>query len=148
MSQRGVVLLAGGTLLMAALLPASGCASFGNEGSPPVSGSHSPDQNLPGPDDTPRDDLKNERVVEWQRYEVVGPSTLRVFFSAGSESCYATRSILEETDTVIRIAIIEGELPGAPEICTLVARDASLTIEIIRPIGEREVVPLPEPRLR
>lgn len=148
MRQSRAVLLAGGTLLMAALLLVSGCASFENEGSPPDTGSQSPDQNLPGPDDTPRDDLRNEHVVEWQRYEVVDDSTLRVFFTAGSETCYGTRSIIEETDAVVRIATVEGEIPEAPEVCTLVGREASLVIETTKPIGEREVVSLPEPELR
>lgn len=140
-------LLASEVLFTATVLFLSGCASSGSVASPSAGGEPQ-DRNTSGTDDTPRDDLTNEQVLEWQRYEKVGDSTLRVFFTAGSDACYATRAIIEQTDTTIRLATVEGTIPNAPAQCTLVGREASLVVETTRPIGDREVVPLLHPELR
>lgn len=98
-------------------------------------------------DDTPRNDLSQERAVDWQRFELVDDNTIRVFFSAGTESCYGTRAVVEETDEAVEIAVIEGKIPGAPDVCTLIARQASILVETSQPVGDREVIPPADPEL-
>lgn len=98
-------------------------------------------------DDKPRNDLSQERAVGWQRFELVDENTVRVFFSAGSKSCYGTRAVVEETESTVEIAAIEGKIPGAPDVCTLIARQASILVETSQPVGDREVIPLADPEL-
>lgn len=98
-------------------------------------------------DDIQRNDLSNERAVDWQRYEVVDETNIRVFFSAGSKSCYGTRALVEETFETIEIAVLEGSFPGAPDVCTLIAREASILAETSQPVADREVIQLADPEL-
>ncbi|MFT3942559.1 MAG: hypothetical protein QM705_01850 [Ancrocorticia sp.] len=100
----------------------------------------------PQVDDEPRDDLTNEHVVEWDHLEVFSETSIRVKFWVGSDRCYGTRAVVEETDTTIAIAAIEGLLPDAPQECTKEARGASLLVETKSPIGDREIIPLLDPQ--
>lgn len=101
-----------------------------------------------GLDDTPREDLESEHVLTWQEYKAVANTSIRVFFQAQSKRCHGTRAVVEETEATIQIAVIEGLIPGAPDACTRESRQASLLVETKQPIGERKVVPLPNPPLR
>ncbi|MFJ3391602.1 hypothetical protein [Leifsonia aquatica] len=91
-------------------------------------------------DDTPNNDLTDERTVEWTRYEVVSDTEIRVYFVAGTLDCYGTRAMVSETASTITITVIEGAIPGAPDECILVARQASLLIRTSSPVGERTIV--------
>lgn len=71
-----------------------------------------------------------------------------MFFFAGSEHCYGVRSQVHETTERIEIAVLEGELPDAPDVCTLEAREATLVVELDDPIGERDIVELTDPVLQ
>lgn len=137
----------GALLCSGALL---GCASEGSPDTPvnTTSVSTQPEESEDTEiDDTPRNDLSQERAVDWQRFELVDDNSVRVFFSAGSKSCYGTRAVVEETDEAVEIAVIEGRFPGAPDICTLIARQASILVETSQPVGDREVIPLADPEL-
>ncbi|WP_205288746.1 hypothetical protein [Leifsonia aquatica] len=90
-------------------------------------------------DDTPRNDLTDERTVDWTSYEVLSDTELRVHFVAGTPDCYGTHAIVAETAATIAITVIEGALPGAPDECALVARPASLLIRTSSPIGDRAI---------
>lgn len=137
----------GALLCSGALL---GCASEGSPDTPvnTTSVSTQPEESEDTEiDDTPRNDLSQERAVDWQRFELVDDNSVRVFFSVGSKSCYGTRAVVEETDEAVEIAVIEGRFPGAPDICTLIARQASILVETSQPVGDREVIPLADPEL-
>lgn len=137
----------GALLCSGALL---GCASEGRPDTPvnTTSVSTQPEESEDTEiDDTPRNDLSQERAVDWQRFELVDDNSVRVFFSAGSKSCYGPRAVVEETDEAVEIAVIEGRFPGAPDICTLIARQASILVETSQPVGDREVIPLADPEL-
>lgn len=127
-----------------------GCASEGSPDTPvsTTSVSTQPEESeVADIDDTPRNDLSQERAVDWQRYELVDGNTLRVFFSAGSTSCFGTRAVAQETDEAVEIAVIEGRFHGAPDVCTLIARQASILVETSQPVEVREVIPLADPEL-
>lgn len=64
----------------------------------------------------PRDDLKNERVSSWSRYEIVDDTTIRIFFTGGDPKCFSARAIVEESPSEIRVALVEGSIPEAPEV--------------------------------
>lgn len=53
----------------------------------------------------------------------------------------------EETDEAVEIAVIEGRFHGAPDVCTLIARQASIVVETSQPVEVREVIPLADPEL-
>lgn len=100
---------------------------------------------VPQRDDVPREDMTNEHTVEWDALEVFSETSIRISFWAGTESCFGTRAIVEESDTTIAIAAIEGTLPDAPEVCTDEGRRASLVVETDKPIGGREITALLDP---
>jgi len=70
---------------------------------------HNPNPKLP-PDSVQRNDLRNESLNAWNRYEIVSDTSIRVFFSTGTKSCYGNRAVLMETPQEIRIAVIEGKM--------------------------------------
>ncbi|HJG64453.1 hypothetical protein [Corynebacterium stationis] len=53
----------------------------------------------------------------------------------------------EETDEAVQIAVIEGRFHGAPDVCTLIARQVSILVETSQPVEVREVIPLADPEL-
>lgn len=131
--------------LCSVLLGVSSCSPSENETAPPEQ--TAPSETVSS-DDAHRDDLTEERVIEWDRHEVVSDTELRVFFLAGSEECYGVRSVVEETQTEIHVAVIEGVLPDSPDVCTMEARNASLLVETDQPIDDRKIVPLADPELQ
>ncbi|MDO5092436.1 MAG: hypothetical protein Q4D79_03280 [Propionibacteriaceae bacterium] len=91
------------------------------------------------PDDTPRDDLTELRDLNWTDYEVTGERELRVHYVAGNPACFGVNVAVQETETEIAINLVEGAVPGAPEMCTAVGRMGSLLIQLEHPIGERTI---------
>lgn len=127
-----------GILLAGALLSALlfvGCAAA----PPPDDGVIASTSHSARGDDAPRDDLTDEKTVEWTRYEEVSDTEIRVYFVAGTPDCYGTRATVSETAATITIAVIEGVIPGAPDECALIARQASLLVRTSSPIGDRTI---------
>jgi hypothetical protein len=93
-------------------------------------------------DDTPHQDLREERIVPWKSVQTVDEHHLRVAFTAGNPRCFGTRALVREDDQQVLIATIEGTLPDAPEACSLIGRQATLLITLDAPLGERPVRPL------
>lgn len=50
-------------------------------------------------------------------------------------------------ERAVEIAVIEGRFHGAPDVCTLIARQASILVETSQPVEDREVIPLADPEL-
>lgn len=92
-----------------------------------------------GNDDKSRDDLMNEQIAPWSRFEQIAPNRLKFYFASGTERCYGTRVAVKETDTSVEVATVIGRLPNAPRECTLELRKASVTVKTDKPIGERKV---------
>jgi hypothetical protein len=127
----------------------SGCAMDENPAVPDDSDSGSiatpapTTTTVPGPvDDTPHHDLLEERIVPWTSVETVDEHHLRVGFAAGNPKCLGTRALIREDDQQVLIATIEGTLPGAPEACSLIGREATLLIALESPLSGRTVRPL------
>ena len=112
----------------------SSSSSADGSGSPP-SGSDA----STGNDDKSRDDLMNEQITPWSRFEQIAPNRLKFYFASGTERCYGTRVAVKETDTSVEVATVIGRLPNAPRECTLELRKASVTVKTDKPIGERKV---------
>lgn len=139
-------------LLIASTLLAivgAGCGSAGGGTGSPGGGSTAHSAST-GPtagttDDQPRDDLTDEKAVEWIRYERISPHRLRVFFTTGDPKCYGSRAIVRQSSTQVAVAVIVGVLPGAPKQCTAIGRYASLLVTLDAPLGDRRVIELPNP---
>ena len=84
-------------------------------------------------------DLREEREVEWTRYEIDSEKTIRVFFQNGDPKCYGARAELEESSSSISIAVIVGVLPDAPETCLMVGVESWLLVNTREPIGSRAI---------
>lgn len=130
---------------VAVLLALAGCSLPDSDSGP---ADQTPTETHDHSDDIEHHDLTAERLVEWEDYEPVSDTRIRVHFFAGSEHCYGVRSQVHETVERIEIAVIEGELPDAPEVCTLEAREATLVVQLDAPIGERDIVALSDPTLQ
>lgn len=138
-----------GTVWLAVVvgLALSACSSPDEPVSSPINNHPAPSQPVPPRDKVPRDDLSEERVVIWDTAEVVAETKIRVTFWAGTHRCFSSRYVVRETDHNVAIAVIEGKFPQAPRACTEEARQASLVVETTQPVGQREIVPLPDPPL-
>lgn len=137
------------TVLLAAVLglALSGCSSPDDPVTSPIN--NDPAATRPGQpkDEIPRDDLMQERVVVWDTAEVIGETKIRVAFWAGTHRCFGSRYEVAETNQEIAITVIEGKLPDAPQVCSEEARLATLVVNTRQPVGERRIVPLPDPQL-
>lgn len=91
------------------------------------------------PDDTPRDDMTDERIVPWTSADEASPAALRVRFGAGTPSCYGTRAVVREDAHQVLVATIVGTVPDAHSACPDVGREASLLVELDDEVGDREV---------
>lgn len=126
----------------------SGCSSAGTEAAPTTTASsESAEPAATEADETYRTDLVDEWVVEWERYEIIDENSIRFFFTTGPENCFGARAEVEETADAVQIAVIEGRPAGGPEMCTLIARQASIVVETAEPIADREIIPLADPKL-
>ena len=114
---------------------ASSSSSSADGSESPASGSDA----STGNDDKSRDDLMNEQIAPWSRFEQIAPNRLKFYFASGTERCYGTRVAVKETDTSVEVATVIGRLPNAPRECTLELRKASVTVKTDKPIGERKV---------
>lgn len=128
----------------ALLIGLTACAGSTGAGSPPVSpdsSAHEAETTSPqGPrDERPRDDLQDERRVEWIRYDRVGERQIRLHFLMGDPRCYGVRADVRETDADVRITLFQGSVPGAPDNCALDAAEASLLVSLRAPVGDRQV---------
>lgn len=92
----------------------------------------------------PRDDLVHEHWTEWQSAVPTGDSTVRVEYWNGTETCYGARAVVEETDSEVRIAIVTGTLPEAPDACIAIAKQDFMEVTTAAPLDGREITVLPE----
>jgi len=92
--------------------------------------------------------LVRERIVNWTRYELLSAHSIRLHFFAGTESCYGYRTVVQETEKSIGIALIRGGFKGGPRACTLEGRDAYFLIQTEKSIGGREIIPLKSVELK
>src|SRR5699024_11376620 len=106
------------------------CSSAGTEAAPTTTASsESAEPAATEADETYRTDLVDEWVVEWERYEIIDENSIRFFFNTGPENCFGARAVVEVTADAVQLAVIEGRQDGGPEMCTLIARQASLVLE-------------------
>lgn len=90
-------------------------------------------------DETPRDDLLHEHVVEWSRWEPVSGTQLRVWCWTGNRTAYGVRAVVDEDDRAVRLATVTGTRPDAPEMTTMEASEVSLLVDLAAPLGDRTV---------
>lgn len=167
------------SLAVAAFL--AGCTGPDPQAGP--SGSTQPDASIEAPsapndmptgDEVSRDNLIQERVIDWEvydikkqeptgadidpadpyhgrmfsdGYEVIGDKQIRVFFLGGTSYCYGYRVQVQEHPDRIAIAIIEGLVRELKpdEACTLIGIPRSFLIDLKEPVGDRAIVPLARP---
>ncbi|HVE26030.1 MAG TPA: hypothetical protein VNC22_11520 [Sporichthya sp.] len=91
---------------------------------------------------TPKPGQADVHTISWDRYEMVDPSTVRIYFMAGVEPC----TVLDHVSTVyaqeiIRIALFTGSDPAQPgAVCPMLARMAYTDVKLTEPVGSREIV--------
>lgn len=94
------------------------------------------------------DNLVNENIVPWSKYEILSEQQLRFFFTMGNPDCYGSRIESQETNSTILVATIVGNKPETQNnICTLNALEASMTIKTKTPITNRNIQHLQDIKL-
>lgn len=129
--------------LMMLIILTSGCAHT-NDSIPAVSSVSTPTLS-PGADHdsidmTPSTTLTNQHSTQWNTYQVVTSKTLRLFYSAGDTGCYGYRTVAKQDSSQVRIRIIEGTLPNAPDTCTLIGMYGSILVHLEQPLGSRTLL--------
>lgn len=126
-------------LLSAGIL--TGCASTTGV---TMSPSHSNDDPPPPArisDEAPHEDLSDERQIEWSDVEIVDDHSVRIFFDAGTNSCYGYRTDVVESVDTVTVKLFEGMIPSSESLpgCTMEARATSMLVETVEPIENREI---------
>jgi len=94
-----------------------------------------------GKESVQRNDLKRETLIHFHPI-VLSETSIGVNFTSGADNCFGYRAILEETSDSIGIAVVEGNIPGAPKHCKLLAGMSHFVLHTQNPIGHRKIVPL------
>lgn len=122
-------------IMMAILASGCGAAGDGSTAAPAPSTSVT----APSPDDIPRSDLKDPRPIDWSSAEVVSENQIRVHYTAGDPKCVGIDAKVEEDQAMIRVTILQGTVPGAPEMCPAVARFGTVLLTLSSPVAGREI---------
>jgi hypothetical protein len=91
---------------------------------------------------TPKPGQAELHTVSWDRYEMIDPTTVRIYFTAGVEPC----NVLDHVKTtyaqeIIRVALFMGSDPAHQgEMCPMLARMVYTDVKLSEPVGNREVV--------
>jgi len=96
----------------------------------------------PAPEVQPRDDLRHETLLPSFEYEVLAPATIRVTFNAGAPGCHGHRAVLVETDEAVAIAVVQGAIPGGPQVCPAIVQEGSFVLHTERPLQGRAIMAL------
>lgn len=72
--------------------------------------------------------MHSEKIVNWEKYEVTGEHELTFTVTTGNPKCYGLRSVVKESNKSLQVAIVEGVLPNAPEVCAAMGMIEELTI--------------------
>jgi|GEM_PF-6164529 len=94
------------------------------------------------------DNLVREKIENWTRYELLSQHSLRLHFNAGTTSCYGYRTVVQETEESIGIALIRGGFKGGPRACILEGRSSYFLIRTEKPIAGRTIIPLKSVKLK
>jgi len=105
------------------------------------------DQFYSGAEGVQRNDLKNERLINF-RHNIISDKSIGVFFTTGSNACFGSRAVLQENVDSIGIAVVEGEPPGAPDACGLVGQTTYFILHTKKPIGNRKIIHLRDVELK
>jgi len=84
----------------------------------------------------------------WTGHEIVDDSTIRIFFTGSDPKCFGAKTMIEESQSEIRIAIIIGSIPEASETCHTLGVLNAMTVETAEKINGRNIVRWDNPGLR
>ena len=84
---------------------------------------------------------RDNKVVKWDRYEVLSSRCLLVHFTGETDVAFKYRYALEEDDSRISITVFQGLLPEAPESWKGPEQEQTLIVLTEKPIGSRTIVP-------
>jgi len=91
---------------------------------------------------TPKPGQADVHTISWDRFEMLDPTTVRIYFMAGVEPC----NVLDHTKVVyaqeiIRVALFMGSDPAHKDAaCPMLARMAYTDVKLSEPVGSRDVV--------
>lgn len=131
-----VKMMAGVMMITVALAGCSGSGPSPGAGStathPPQSGSATP-QTM-----TSRDDLVSPRVLVWDSWREVTPTTIEVTFLAGPASCTGIHATVTEAMKDVTLDLTEGALPGSTD-CQAIALTTTTRVSLTQPLDDRQV---------
>lgn len=94
----------------------------------------------------PSSGMSNESVQTWRSYSQ-SSENVEVEFAGGDPKCFGYRAVLDEQEDVVSVAIVEGTLAEAPDVCESSATIYSIDVELDKPLGSRLVKQLSEEKV-
>lgn len=90
----------------------------------------------------PREGMDNTHTVTFDKTEVRGEKTIRVYFYGGVEPCSVLDSVkVDETSKTITITLRAGSDPAQPDaMCIQIAKYKAVDVVLDEPVGDREIV--------
>jgi len=92
--------------------------------------------------------LEYENIIDWTDYKVTGEHEITFTTLTGTPRCYDVRAEVVEKDGVMNVALVEGTIPGAPDVCTAEARIAKVKVKTKAKASTLKVQQLPESLVR
>lgn len=71
------------------------------------------------------------------RYEELPGNQLRVHFLSGDPACYGAHALAIETPWSVTVPVFSGPRIGGRDVCTMIALEQSLTLQLSAPLGDR-----------
>jgi hypothetical protein len=91
---------------------------------------------------TPKPGQAEVHAISWNHYEVLNPTTVRIYFVSGVAPCSVLDHVtVTYAQEVIRVALFSGSDPAHQgEACPMLARQSYTDVTFSEPVGNRDVV--------
>lgn len=88
---------------------------------------------------TPRTDLLDQYNSPISTWEPRDDTSIWVNYWGGSRGCFGEYFTVEETDTTVKVTVIEGWLDGN-QSCSMEASQYKMAVPLSKPLGDRKII--------
>lgn len=88
---------------------------------------------------TPRTDLLDQYNSPISTWEPRDDTSIWVNYWGGSRGCFGEYFTVEETDTTVKVTVIEGRLDGN-QSCSMEASQYKMAVPLSKPLGDRKII--------
>lgn len=88
---------------------------------------------------TPRTDLLDQHNSPISTWEPRDDTSIWVDYWGGYRGCFGEYFTVEETDTTVKVTVIEGHL-GGDHSCSMEASRYKMAVPLSKPLGDRKII--------